>query len=188
MFRTDLLPIIRSLNTVFTAIGVCHTSYVEGLLAWSGWNVKHTIKFHKIWLQNSDARNLFLLRCWYGSCVADGRHHKSTWSPCIFPIITPRLTSRRRRSRCQVSVDGKRQLASRWYRIQIACQPARRFLRLLWDGNHRAPYCQPDWRLVMDHSQQFRSFVGCTILSGWTRVSGCNSLVWVDVKKCDLEV
>jgi len=24
MFRTDLLSIIRSLNTVFTAIGICH--------------------------------------------------------------------------------------------------------------------------------------------------------------------
>ena len=26
MFRTDLLPIISSLNTVFTAIGICHIS------------------------------------------------------------------------------------------------------------------------------------------------------------------
>ena len=33
MFRTDLLSIIRSLNTVFTAIGICHTSYVDCLLA-----------------------------------------------------------------------------------------------------------------------------------------------------------
>ena len=33
MFRTDLLSIIRSLNTVFTAIGICHISYVECLLA-----------------------------------------------------------------------------------------------------------------------------------------------------------
>ena len=24
MFRTDLLSIIRSLNTVFTAVGICH--------------------------------------------------------------------------------------------------------------------------------------------------------------------
>jgi len=24
MFQTDLLPIIRSLNTVYTAIGICH--------------------------------------------------------------------------------------------------------------------------------------------------------------------
>jgi hypothetical protein len=29
IFRTDLLSIIRSLNTVFTAIGICHTGYVE---------------------------------------------------------------------------------------------------------------------------------------------------------------
>jgi len=33
MFQTDLLSIIRSLNTVFTAIGICHTSYVDCLLA-----------------------------------------------------------------------------------------------------------------------------------------------------------
>ena len=25
MFRTDLLSTIRSLNTIFTAIGICHT-------------------------------------------------------------------------------------------------------------------------------------------------------------------
>jgi hypothetical protein len=36
VFRTDLLLIIRSLNTVFTAIGICHTSYVACLLARSG--------------------------------------------------------------------------------------------------------------------------------------------------------
>jgi len=33
MFRTDLLPIIRSPNTVFTTIGICHTSYAVCLLA-----------------------------------------------------------------------------------------------------------------------------------------------------------
>jgi hypothetical protein len=32
MFRTHLLSIIRSLNTVFTALGICHTSYVNCLL------------------------------------------------------------------------------------------------------------------------------------------------------------
>jgi hypothetical protein len=31
MFRADLLSIIGSLNTVFTAIGVCHTSYADRL-------------------------------------------------------------------------------------------------------------------------------------------------------------
>jgi len=29
MFRTDLLSIIRSLNTVLTEIGICHASYVD---------------------------------------------------------------------------------------------------------------------------------------------------------------
>jgi len=38
MFRRDLLSIIRSLNTVFTATGICHTSYVDCLLTRSGWN------------------------------------------------------------------------------------------------------------------------------------------------------
>jgi len=38
MFRTDLLFIIRSLNTVFIAICICHTRYVDCLLARSGWN------------------------------------------------------------------------------------------------------------------------------------------------------
>ena len=38
MFRRDLLPIIRSLNTVLTATGICHTSYVDCLLARSGRN------------------------------------------------------------------------------------------------------------------------------------------------------
>ena len=42
MFRTDLLSIIRSLNTVFTAIGICLTSYVDCLLARSGWNSNPT--------------------------------------------------------------------------------------------------------------------------------------------------
>ena len=32
MFRTDLLSIIRSLNTVYTAIGICHASYVDRYL------------------------------------------------------------------------------------------------------------------------------------------------------------
>ena len=36
MFQTDLLSIIRSLNTVFTVIGICHASYVDCLLARSG--------------------------------------------------------------------------------------------------------------------------------------------------------
>jgi len=36
MFQTDLLSIIRSLNTVNTAIGICHASYVDCLLAMSG--------------------------------------------------------------------------------------------------------------------------------------------------------
>ena len=44
MFRTDLLSTIRSLDTVFTAIGVCHTIYVECLLADSQHKYRVSIK------------------------------------------------------------------------------------------------------------------------------------------------
>jgi len=33
MFRTDLLSIISSINIVLTAIGICHTGYVDCLLS-----------------------------------------------------------------------------------------------------------------------------------------------------------
>jgi hypothetical protein len=33
MIRTDLMSIIRSLDTVFTATGICHIVYVDCLLA-----------------------------------------------------------------------------------------------------------------------------------------------------------
>ena len=36
IFRTDILSIIRNLNTVYTATGICHASYVDCLLASSG--------------------------------------------------------------------------------------------------------------------------------------------------------
>ena len=39
MFRVDVLSIIRSLNTVYTTIAFCHASYVDCLLARSGWNI-----------------------------------------------------------------------------------------------------------------------------------------------------
>jgi len=43
MFRTDLLPIIRSLNTVYTAIGICYASYVDCLLLSSSWPRYQTV-------------------------------------------------------------------------------------------------------------------------------------------------
>jgi len=39
IFRKDLLSIIRSLDTVFTAIDICHTIYIDYLLARSGWKL-----------------------------------------------------------------------------------------------------------------------------------------------------
>jgi len=38
MFRTDLLSIIRDLKIVYAAIGICHASCVDCLLARSGWS------------------------------------------------------------------------------------------------------------------------------------------------------
>ena len=40
MFRTGLLSIIRSFNTVHTAIGICHKGYADCLQAPSRWNSK----------------------------------------------------------------------------------------------------------------------------------------------------
>jgi hypothetical protein len=39
MFRTGLPSIIRSLNTVYTAVGICHASYVYSLLVRSGCSI-----------------------------------------------------------------------------------------------------------------------------------------------------
>jgi len=36
MFRTGPLSIVRSLNTVYTATGICHASYINCLLKKSG--------------------------------------------------------------------------------------------------------------------------------------------------------
>jgi hypothetical protein len=43
MFRTDLLSIIRSPNTVLTANGICHASYVDCLLADSQHNIPFVV-------------------------------------------------------------------------------------------------------------------------------------------------
>jgi len=44
MFRTDLLSIIRSLYTVYTATGVCYAGYVDCLLARSVTSLADTQK------------------------------------------------------------------------------------------------------------------------------------------------
>ena len=36
IFWTDLVSIIRSLNTVYAAVGICHASYIDCLLSRSG--------------------------------------------------------------------------------------------------------------------------------------------------------
>jgi len=47
MFQTDLLSIIRSLNTVYTSIGICHASYVDCLL-W-GQDLARRIQYWDCW-------------------------------------------------------------------------------------------------------------------------------------------
>jgi len=44
MFRTDLLSIIRSLNTVFTAIGTCHTE--NSMLYNIEFYLQHALQFN----------------------------------------------------------------------------------------------------------------------------------------------
>jgi len=38
IFRAHLLSIVRNLNTVYTAIGICYTAYVDCLLARLRWS------------------------------------------------------------------------------------------------------------------------------------------------------
>jgi hypothetical protein len=77
MFRTDLLSIIRSLNTVYTAIGICHASSVDCLLARSGWTVVMIISV--FW--NNRARS------WSGNCGGTSVTLQQT-----FVIVTAVLT------------------------------------------------------------------------------------------------
>ena len=58
MFRRDLLSIISSLNTVFTAIGICHTGYVDGLLARSGWNCAVNKVLRLLMMDSKSVRNM----------------------------------------------------------------------------------------------------------------------------------
>jgi hypothetical protein len=60
MFRIDLLSIIRSFNTVYRAIGICHASYVDCLLLRSGWKIEiwEIVHLKIINLRNSTSRRL----------------------------------------------------------------------------------------------------------------------------------
>jgi len=57
MFRTDLLSIISCLNTVFTATGICHASYVDSLLARSGWIAVNTV-LRLLMMDSKSVRNM----------------------------------------------------------------------------------------------------------------------------------
>ena len=52
-FRTDLLSIIRILNTVYTPIGICHASYVDCLPAWSGWRILTSLAVNRTNMTNT---------------------------------------------------------------------------------------------------------------------------------------
>ena len=58
MFRTDLLSIIKILNTVYTAIVICHTSYVDHLLARSGWNCAVDTLLRLLMMDSKSVRNM----------------------------------------------------------------------------------------------------------------------------------
>ena len=62
MFRTALLSIIRSFNTLYTAIGICHTGYAGCLLARSGWNILTSLA--DSWHNEHDKCVLLCIQCW----------------------------------------------------------------------------------------------------------------------------
>jgi len=93
-------------------------------------------------------------------------HTCSRWYTQYLHVVTTHLSYHYTKAYIEAQ---KKSVSSGCWQEETACFtlvsdtnrfPARRFLRLLWDGIHWAPYCQPDWWLVMGHSQQFRSFVG----------------------------
>jgi len=63
MFQTNLLSIVRSLNTVFTATGICHTSYGDCLLARSGWNWSSILTTLRKALQLGHGRRKAVRKC-----------------------------------------------------------------------------------------------------------------------------
>jgi len=79
MFRTDLLSIIRSLNTVFTAIVICHTEI---------------LKIGKIFYQNKVKKSA---SCWlllYGCCCRWICYNKTCVSTdCV--VIAPKYWFRK---------------------------------------------------------------------------------------------
>jgi len=58
MFRTDLLSITRSLNTVFTATGICHTIYVDCLLARSNSDLAVNTLLRLLMMDSKSVRNM----------------------------------------------------------------------------------------------------------------------------------
>ena len=72
MFRRDLLSIIKRFNAVFTATGICHTSYVDCLFQRS--RPKYVESFTKIKVRNSASCWLLLYeQCCHSSLYpADG--------------------------------------------------------------------------------------------------------------------
>jgi len=97
MFRTDLLSIIRSLNTVFTAIGICHTSYAGCLLArsvpsWPRWQTVQIVHlviriYHDARSSGCKNKNDVNVRSYIIKCRIP-RHFKSD----VTYNTTPRIT------------------------------------------------------------------------------------------------
>jgi hypothetical protein len=52
------MSIIRILNTVFIAIGICHTGYVDCLLARKGWNEFHPDLATRLMMDSKFVRNM----------------------------------------------------------------------------------------------------------------------------------
>ena len=63
MFRTDLLSIIRSLNTVYTAIGICHAEILKVAkvtsVDWIAYSVQRLAMGWMVRGSNSDGGEVF---------------------------------------------------------------------------------------------------------------------------------
>ena len=89
MFRTDLLSIIRSLNTVFTATGICHTSYVDLYY-------KNISRCTVLWMSNSIHVDIYLFMYFFPyihySCIStDGYVEFTQYSKILLTHFMSRI-------------------------------------------------------------------------------------------------
>ena len=126
MFWADLLSIIRSLNTVYTAIGICHASPVDCLPTRSGWNslsnsLTQATSAPTWWLQIR-LSGLWLLDNMTNSNAVAPWESAAWFVPCPVQLLGHRLLSQDRAYPCVFHPDlASRQSTELTWQIPVQC-------------------------------------------------------------------